>query len=386
MRGGVLALGLALALLAGCTSRDDPPTQPTPEPEGDREAQAMLARAARELPPVFSVDMDATTTSGQTIGIAGTFDNATARTFLDLRGDPRLLESLASVAGAGSYLSQGLSIYVTPLASAYVANGSAFVHVEDPGKESVGSLLPNPASGPLGALLRGDEIVRGYAGEDVRVTSVVDATWEGEAAKEMVAQSTRGDARLAVAKLTVVPGEPPRIVHVRATLRGTSANDPLANATLEGKLLYEESDRIAPSRDAVRAIGLAYLADRSPADPRNVTWTFLASAGIHLQEVQLQVKVPSDGSGIDPGNLATAWVLPLDAGSRTEGNVTITFTDKDLDGNVSEGDTLHATSASGALPPLVLYDQVSGHRVVPGPWALLLLGALLAAALRRRTF
>lgn len=389
--GFVLALVAAILLagaLAGCTRRadGDAPASATPDVPGDAEAQAILARAARELPAVFSVAMNATTTLGQTLTFTGTFDNETERTYLDLRGEPRLMERLAAIGGAGTYLAGGLSIYVTPVAAAYVANGSAFVYVDDPETESMGSLLPNPASSPIGALMRGDEIIRGYGGEDIRVTNVTDTTWEGQPAKEMVAKSVRPDTRFRLAKLTVV-GEPPRIVHVRATLNGTNAADPLANATLEGDLYYDDARRIEAPEHVHRAIALAYLPKRSPLDPRNATWTFVSDGGVKLDEVHVLVKVPNATAGVDPGNLETAWTFPLSSRTSTQGNMTLTFTDADGDQQVSAGDTLRASVTEGTLPPYVLSDLVSGLRVLPMGASLLLAATLaLALALRRRSF
>lgn len=376
-RSAALAGVLLAVLLAGCAA----PAEEDAPPAGDVAQKALLERALREMPSPFSARMRATTSNGTELTIEGTFDRARNTTYVELGGDGHTLATIGGSAGAGTYLEHGLVFYVSPQGIVYFANGTAFVQPpDDPETRRVGTVLPTPEHGPLGVLLRADALVLDLAAPDVRVVGANATTWEGEEAVELALER---DGR--ASNVVVTRAEPPRLVRVSTRIAPDPQRPPSAldDAALVGTLHYDEASIRAPGDEATRALALVYVSKRAGPE---ITWTFVGQGGIDLRDLEVQVKRSTGNVTVgDPSLLPTQWSFPPSQGSRSMGNLTLAYRDADADGALTRGDTLVATlSGGGAFPPLVLYDLVTGTRVVPGAGLAVAATALLLAALAGR--
>lgn len=382
---------LALALVAGCAAApgEDDGGDVTPPPQmTTAEARDLLASAVEDMPDVFAVNMSVLSGSRELMSVSGSFDNRSGTTYMVFRGDAEALSQLGGEEGgmAAAFLANGFTLYATPQGSVFLANGTAFTFPPDEGDEGeVGGPFGSEDS-PLGALVAGDDLLRTYGDDsDVVVTSVTPTVYRGKPAIELVATGVE-DNETFTATLVVFTS-PRRIAHLETMLpmeEGESATSPFNNATLEADFFYDDEVDMRAPQTVVRALGLSYSGgtpDFFGSGSGQTTWTFLVSGGIALSEAEVQVKEGArDPQDFDPASLPTAWSMKLSEGTKTQGGVTLTFTDADGDAKVSRNDTLVASVAEdGEMPPLLLYDTVTGTAIVPGPGLALLLVALGAA-------
>lgn len=392
---------LAAALVAGCAAApgegDDgdggdvsPPAQMT-----NAEARDLLASAVEDMPEVFGVNMSVSSGSRELMTITGSFDNASETTYMEIRGDAEALSQLGGEDGgmASAFLAKGFTMYSTPEGSLFLVNGTAYTFPPDDEEEGDGP-FEVPDESPMGALLAGDEILRSYGNDsDVVVTSVTPTLYRGRPAIEIVATGAE-DNETFTAKIVVFTS-PRRIAHIETVLpadENESAANPFNGATMKGDFFYEgEVDLDAPE-SVVRALALGYTSGSAGffgGDGSELRWTFLHDGGVALDEVEVHVKEASqDSESMDATAQRTLWSMKLSDGTKTQDGVTITFTDADGDSKVSANDTLVASVADdGIMPPIVLYDTVTGLYVVPSAGVVLALLALAGVAVlvaRRR--
>lgn len=389
----LLLVLLAAVLMAGCAANpgpDDARDDGPPAPMSGEQARTLLAEAARNTPEQFATDMRITRGTEELVAFKASFDNRTDRTYVELKGDAAALGgSMAGGEQFAALLAQGLSLYHTPEGSLYLVNGTAYVFPpEDKSQEEPSSFVPSPSEGPLGALLTGDDLLGALGASNLTVTSVTPTLYRGEPAVEVVA--TRVERNETIFTKIVLFTQPARVARIETTLPADPENptDPLAGATLAGDLYYNNELALAPPPATTRALGLAYSTgqpDFFGGGGGNLTWTFRASEGIALSEVEVHVKAATQDGGMDLASLPTAWAMPLSEGTRTHEGVTLAFTDADADGKVSAGDTLVAsTDDDTVMPPILLHDRVTGTYVIPGPGLLLAGFALGVAALLAR--
>lgn len=386
---------LATLVVAGCTDAGSPDRgDSTPPPAMTHaEARTALTDAVSAMPEAFGVDMKIISGGKEALTFKGSFDNASGTSYVEIRGDPAALSNLTPGEGAGVFLANGFSLYTTPEGSMYLANGTAFVFPPRNDTDDGSGRVPTsaaPEDGPLAAFLDPEEALSSFTGSGVNVTSVVPLVYRGKPAVEITLTHPQ-DGETVTSEVTVFT-QPRRLARVETTLpaQGSQAGDPLAGGRLEGDFYYDGEVTVRAPASATRALGLAYESDRSAlfgGDARNFTWTFLRSEGIALGEVEAQVKTQDGQTTGDLSTLPTAFALRLSDGTVARDGVTLTFTDADGDGKVSQGDTLRAEiEEGGEFPTVVLYDTVTETYVVPGPGlvATLALAALAGLLLRRR--
>lgn len=388
----------AAAVLAGCAAPempgDDADVTPPRQMTQD-EARQALAEAVADMPDLFGLDMRILVGGDEAARIEGRFDNATQRSYLTMTLDADMLANLtggeAPMGGGGD---QVIQVYAAPAGSLYLVNGTAFVFPPSEGEED-GGFVPSPGEGPAGAFLDPEETLLAFAEENLNVTSVTPTVHRGRPAV-VVAAETKEENRTMPVKVTLFL-DPARIARVEAALPADEDEDEdeegaFAGGHAEADFYYGDEVEVAPPESVVRALGLAYRSDREPfsfEESANFTWTFLHSEGIPLDEVEAHVKGEPEDEGDADFSLAgipNVFTMRLSEGERTEGGVTLTFTDADGDGEVSAGDTLSVRVPEGeALPTVALYDAKTGTYVVPGPGlALAALAAAGAAALLQR--
>lgn len=393
----LLSFLLVLALaLAGCARQGDDADGgggPLPAQDvGPEQAEALLKRAVDDLPERYGFEFRIKSQEKDLMRMSGTVDNASRTSYLEIKGDPSAFPGEEGMAGA-EFLAAGFSIYATPAGALYHANGTSYVF---PGAapESQG-LVPPPQQSPFGQFLEPEHAL-GLFRDDVNVTGVTPLLHRGKAAIEVDLEARREGEP--VDATVILFTNPVRIAHVESVLPRDPENpaDPFGGALLTGDFWYDAEVKLQPPEAVKRSLGLAFQSDRNPFDfggARPTTWTFQASEGIPLDEVEAQVKNVTgmdggdDVAGLDAGALPTRFAMKLSEGDRTEGGVTLTFADNDGDGKVSKGDTLSiAHDGEGEPPMVVLHDVKSGAYVVPGPGAFILVGlvGVLAVLLRRK--
>lgn len=400
-------LTIPALLLAGCatdTGGNDDNGGGTPPPTpSTAQAEDMLQQAAAGMPDKFGARIAITRGSQSLMTMNGTFDNATGTSYLEMRGDPAALQALGGdeadmgMGGFGETIANGITLYSGPEGALYIINGTALVFPPDNETDDGGSPspIPRPEDSPLGGFFDPEDGLGALGAANVTVSDVRPTTFRGRAAVQMTVSGMGMDeADNGTATVTVFTN-PVRIARVEGDAPSTGDNpaDPFAGARYSAEFFYEGEAGMEVPENVRRAVGLSYESDANPfmQSEGPTTWTFLASGGIPLAEVEVQVKNASEGDA-DPsdfssvGQLPTAWTLRLSDKTRTQDGVTLTFTDADNDGKVSKGDTLQIQAPEGEMPPtVVLYDTKTGTYVVPGPAMLLGLAALgLAAMLLRR--
>ncbi|GEM_PF-6569236 len=400
----VVGLGMVLAGCAGNNASNTTPTASTPSADQLTPAggKALLDAAAAGIPQQFAMSASVLSGANKIITFNATFDNSTKTSYVELRGDPQALAAQSQGnAEAAAFLKSGFSIYTTKEGSLYLANGTAFVF--PPANESGqgSSMVPSPEKSPFGQFLSPTDVVGAFQGSNVSVVSAEPTTCHGQAAVRVVF-SAKEQGQPTNATADVLNSQPPRLCHLETTLPKESgsgaAADPFSGATTQIDFYYNGELALQVPESVTRAVGLRYTSDKLPFSsgsgdqPSNVTWTFESSGGIPLSEVSVEVKDASGaGSGsadsMSFGAQPTLWSMTLSEGHKTQGGVTLTFTDKDGDGKVSKGDTLLVQTGSGQEPATaVLKDLKTGTYVVPAPGLALVLGllGLAALALRRR--
>lgn len=392
----LLTLVTAAVALAGCQEAADkiadggddaPPQQMT-----NAEAGTLLAQAADNMPESYGMSVAMSKDGAEVMTMDGAFDNAQEAAYFEITMDPSLMGEEAGSEEYAEIFAQGFAFYATKDGVVYLVNDTAFAF---PASETgEGSFVPDPDETPFGDFLSPEETF-GDLGENVTIESVRPITHKGKAAHEIQAVVRVGEQEDVNATI-VVYANPARLARMEMDVPETEEDETLAGAKVVMELLYDQEVELEVPERATRAAGLAYDGGGFDFSGEGgpTTWTFSGSAGIPLDEVEAQVKDISQADedmGSSPDSLSklpTLWSMALSEGTKTEGGVTLTFTDADGNGQVSAGDTLSITSddENGIPPQVILFDTVTETYVVPGPGLLALLAglAVVAVALRRR--
>lgn len=406
MRRALLLALLTSLVLAGCTtdtgtgdgSGDGGTGAGSSQPLTQAQAQSLLSEAGSGMPDRYGMDMTMTKAGAEVLTMKGAFDNATGEAYIRITMDPTVLQTpgddSAGFDQAAALFAQGFALYMTTGGTVYIVNDTAFTFPASESGEN--SFVPSPDDSPFGEFLKPDEAF-GELDENVTIHSVRPITHKGKAAAEIEA-TLRGDENESTNATIIVYRDPARLARISSDLPQTSDDgeaDPLGGAHAVVDLLYDSEVEITVPERATRAAGLLYKSDGSfggfGGSGGPTTWTFQNAGGIPLADVEVQAKDVS-AMGEEQGSLdalaqaPTLWSMTLSDGTRTEGGVTVTFTDADGDGKVGPGDTLSYSGEdeNGMPPQLVLYDTVSGTYVVPGPGLFLAALALAGVALLLR--
>lgn len=385
---------LAAVTLAGCQEAandlvdDSPPAQVTNE-----EARAMLVGASASLPDRYGMKVTVTKGGAELMSLTGAFDNTTRESYFEMKADPAVF---ADSAGQGeeadlSAFADGISFFASDAGVVYLVNDTAFVFPA--GEEGESSFVPDPEDSPFGQFLDPSEAF-GQFDEGVTIHSVEPITHKGKAAYQI--QATIVDEEEMATNATIVMyANPNRLARIEGDIPADGEDETFAGSRAVAEVLYDDEITITIPEKAQRAAGLQYTGggfDFSGGEDTSKTWSFTQSRGLDLAQIEAQVKDVSQmgdesGRSLDAVSKApTLWAMKLSDRTRTEGGVTLTFTDADGDGKVSAGDTLliEGQDESGIPPQVVLYDTVTQTYVVPGFGLLALLAALgLVATLRR---
>jgi hypothetical protein len=389
MQRTLLLTLLTALVLAGCAG-NSPSSTPTPKGISSADAQALVKTAATDMPDVFAMDATITSGSKELLTLAGVFDNATGTTYLDIKGDLKSLSPrTAGQSGMGDLLGDAIALYMTKdRGMVYYVNGTAFAFSA---KGTGSGMVPTPQQAGAGALTDPSQVL-GFAQGDINVTSVAATTWQGKPAYEV--KLTGMDEGKAVNATVIVLQSPARLVHLEAVLPSDSSNagDPFAGAMLKADITYEGDLKARIPAKITRALGLVHETDH-PGFPgmalQSQNWTFQGGEGIALAEIEARLlDAPAEGSSqMAPPTVRTVlWSLPLSEGTKSGNGVTLTFTDKDADGKLSQGDILRIDVAEDAEGQVALYDTVTKTYVVPSAGVALAALALagIALVLRRR--
>lgn len=395
-----LALVLLAALVvAGCTepgTGGEPggsatPDQTPPPQMTNAEAQTTLAAALGAMPEAFGIDMKILNGTKEIVTFKGSIDNATGKSYMEIRGDADTLANFTPGQDASEVLKEGFSLYATPTGSLYLVNTTAYVFPPRNESEDNGAGTPNAADGgPLSSFLKPSDMLGEFERAGFNVTSVKPLVYRGKAAVELTVTQTHENVTM-TSEITVFT-QPRRLARIEMELPADEEDlgNPLAGARMVSDFYYDGEVTVKAPQSAVRALGLSYENSNSGFFGGNrdeFTWTFRNSEGIALNEVEAQVKSQEGQMNGEFSSLPTTFAMLLSDGTKTQGGVTLTFTDADGDGKVSTGDTLRATtSGDEPLPTVVLYDTVTKTHVVPGPGllAMLALAGLAGLVLRRR--
>lgn len=402
-RRSLLVLLAFSVAFAGCATSDpapgddngQPPTGNAPAATSPEEARNLLRQASGSPPDQFGMRATLTSQAGQALFYAnGTFDNATRSSYVEMRGDTETLGTVfQGQPGFSDVFGAGFAMYVKGDVAMYVMNGTALVFPNASDDGAAGA-LPSPQDGPMGSFLDPAMLLGVLAEENVTVNSATPTVHRGKPALQV--SVTRNDDGRAQNATAIVYTSPARIARFEGTLPTDEASpaDPTYGARFAVDFLYDGEVNLAVPEGVARAAGLAYDTDRdlfSFGEPaKSFTWTFLVDGGVAVEDVEIQIKDAAVGSSEDVRGMAdvpTLWSMRLDEGTKTQDGVTLTFTDADADGEVSQGDTLRVDMENPEeAPTVVLLDTKTGIYVVPGPGALLGLAALGVAALvlRRR--
>lgn len=396
----LLAFLAAAVALAGCQEAVNDPSDQEDAPPQDvtnEQARQMLTQAGQNMPDKFGMEMSLTKNGQELMAMDGAFDNTTETAYMEIRVDPSIAntgddeetdaDQLAALAAGG------LSLYMTPDGVIYILNDTAFAFPKD--EEGSDSFVPSPEETPFGEFLDPTEAF-GDIDENVTVTSVRPITYKGKAAYEIQATLADEDEGPTNGTFTVY-ANPQRLARIEADMpAGEDESDSLSGGRAVVDLLYDDEVDVQVPERALRASALRYDGggfDFTGGSSSEKTWTFQASPGVvPLDEVEAQVKdmaaMGEEAGGPDSFSRApTLWSMKLSEGTKTQGGVTLAFTDADGDGKVSAGDTLRITGEdeNGMPAQVALYDAETGTYVVPGAGvALAALAALGAALLLRR--
>lgn len=405
---------LVAMVLAGCATNGGNPaddgtggtpatgTGEVPTDVTTTQARDQLAHAVADMPDKFGMDFVVRSSAGKDLMTAkGTFDNATGTSYFEMRADPSVFNQSGGEAGgmgeaAAAMFANGFAMYTTPAGTVLLFNGTAFA-MPPANESSTGGFATD--QGAFGDVTDPESMLGALGEADVNVTNVKGVLFKGKPALEIDVRHEDDEGRQVESTVTVYT-QTNRVAHIESVLptgAGSSGQDPFAGATFVGDFLYGDEASLQVSEAARRAHGLSYKSDQNPFSfgserPEAITWTFQVDGDVPLGEVEVQVK-DSSGSeggmgaagGADWTKMPTLWSMTLSEKTKAQDGLTLTFTDADNDGKVSQGDTLRI-DAEGDYPTVVLRDTKTNTYVVPGFEALALLGAvgLLALALRRR--
>ncbi|HVM45257.1 MAG TPA: hypothetical protein VM582_04925, partial [Candidatus Thermoplasmatota archaeon] len=225
--------------------------------------------------------------------------------------------------------------------------------------------------GPLGFLASVHEVLANLTrdGRAPHAAQRVDGGW-------LVRLERDGAAGPESATL-LVQREPPRLLEatVAVTVDPGEGESPVE---LEASVRYAYDEPPQPVPPALeRAIALRFAEEDAPAalpGERAKVRTFQGQ-GLPLADVEVHVKRPTQDEQ-DLSDAPTLWTMPLARRAWSQDGVTVLFDDRNGDGRVNEGDTLHVRTPERGREQVVLYDAVTGTYVVPGG----VVGALVALA------
>ena len=395
----LLTLVAAAVALAGCGANDGAGNntgggngQPESPPQqiSESQAQQLLADAGENMPERFGMTAVVSKAGAEVVRMTGAVDNASGESYFDIKMDPSVFQDEAGGSESeelASTLANGFAFYATRTGIVYVVNDTAFAFPASESGED--SFVPSPEESPFGQFLDPEEAF-GDFGDNVTVHSVRPITHKGKAAYEIQASIQNEDDGLSNATV-VVYRDPARLARIEGDIP-MEEDDELSGGHAVVELLYDDEVSIDVPERAKRAAALQYDGGGFSfgGDEGPKTWTFKASGGIPLAEVEVQVKdaaaaaqAGEEGSLDSLSKAPTLWSMKLSEGTKTQGGVTLTFTDADGDGKVSAGDTLRieGQDENGMEPQAVLYDTKTGTYVVPGAGLALLALALAGAAL-----
>lgn len=395
----LLTLVAAALALAGCSTNDgggaggDGPggngtTESPPQQITEAQAQQLLEDAGDNMPERFGMVVTVTKSGAEVVRMTGAVDNASGESYFDIKMDPSVFEQEAGDAEElAASIGEGFAFYATPEGVVYIVNDTAFAFPASESGED--SFVPSPEESPFGQFMDPTEAF-GDLGDNVTVHSVRPITHKGKAAYEVQASIQDEEDDLSNATI-VVYREPARLARIEGDIpMDEEDSDQLAGGRAVLEMLYENEVQIDVPERAKRAAGLRYDGGGFSfgADDGPKTWTFQGGAGIPLAEVEAQVKDVTAAGGEDSSldslsKAPTLWSMKLSEGTKTQGGVTLTFTDADGDAKVSAGDTLRieGEDANGMPAQVVLFDAKTGTYVVPGAGLALAALALAGAAL-----
>lgn len=377
-----LLLVVALTLVfAGCAEGPAgggvaPPT----EVPSTAEAAGVLAQASSSVPDRYGVTMDIARAGVSLARMEAVVNEPAKTSYFSIRFDPAFLASQTDdeemgMSGFDPSVFRDVSVYSSPEGNALLVNGT--VLLTEPGEQT-----PWSSSGegggedPLGDLTDPEGILE-ELGENVTITSVTPTTLRGKPAIQM--EGTQTDEDGAHPFTVWLFTEPTRVARLQMALPEDEEDPAMSGATMTMDMLYDDEVTLAVPAGLTRALGLRFESDRSGGafslggseENAPETWTFQASGGIPLAEVQAEVGSMGDDEAL--------WTMPLTAGTKTQDGVTLTFHDNNNDAKVSEGDTLTiARGDEGMGMQVALRDLETGYRIVPAGG--LLLGVALAGA------
>lgn len=312
-------------------------------------------------------------------------DPAAGTAFMFMKGDPAVFDdgnnngnSGGSSAGAYRF---GITMYQTKTGTAWHLNKT--VYAMPNGSNQQGNQGPSDDMGAFDPQDIGDL-------PNATVKSVKLVVHNGKAAAE-IAITTKNDENQTIDLTVTVYRSPARIAKMTGVHPGDpdKANDPSKGANVTVDFTYDGEVTITPPEAVSRAINLAYKSQDSftGGSPKK-TWTFANSGGIPLSEVEVHVKQAPANSDDDnmpePDKLTTLWTLKLADKTKTQGGVTVTFTDVDNDGKLSKNDKLEISSTGNEQPMVFLFDTKTQTYVVPSAALALALLAFAGVALLRR--
>lgn len=343
----LVLLSISVAL-AGCADNADPadddgtnttPGAPAAAPMTDDAARDLVEQALSDTPERYGFALTATRGGSELLRADATFDNATGRSHLAIVGQAAAFAPLRLP-------EEGLSIYNSPEGAIYRIGDVAVVQAA--AVEQLKGIVPAQLLTPQSLLAA--------QGANLTVTGVQATTWDGEPAIRIAYQLVEDEGTV-VGTATLLQ-EPARLVQLEATLPEDDRAGALSGATFVADIHYGD-DAPAFPEDAPRLLGLGY-AMRPTGGNGDATWTFRHSQGIPLADVTVLAQDASESSP-SVAETPVAFQMTLADGSKSEQGVTLTFTDADADGALSQGDTLAIDVADDAAfkPQVVLYDAAT---------------------------
>ena len=342
----LVLLSISVAL-AGCANNAEPgaddatttPAAPTAAPMSDDAARDLVEQALLDTPDRYGFELTATRGGSELLRAEATFDNATGRSYLSVVGQAAAFAPLRLP-------EDGLSIYNSPEGAIYRIGDVAVVQ----------AAAIQQLQGIVPAQLMTPQSLLAAQGANLTVTGVQATTWNGEAAIQISYQLVEDEGTV-VGTATLLQA-PARLVQLEATLPEDQRAGALSGATFVADIRYGDDAPAFPEH-AARLMGLGY-AMRPTGGDGDATWTFRHSKDIPLADVSV---LAQDASQSSPSIAETpvAFQMTLADGAKSEQGVTLTFTDADEDGALSQGDTLAIDVADDAAfkPQVVLYDAAS---------------------------
>lgn len=381
------------ALTPGAVETPAPREGATDVPQDDEAAKQLFLDAIEGVPAEYDMHLVARMQNGNEMIVAGAFRAQPESVYMLICGIPREGQQMPLPF-------EEIALRTTPNGSGWIVNGTVAVSGNATGESTPGGSPEQIAEiGRPGSLFGIEE----DGGESLSVTNPRAVTYRGEPAVQMhvTGQNAGGEE---IDTDVIVRSDPPRLVRIEGQeTGGGQSGDPFANAVLSMEFYAPDAIGLAAPEHVQRAMGLGFTSDGASAfdfgqqeeareGPHVENWTFWGDAAIPLHEVAVLVK--NDSGESSPGGFPnfepvsgeeTRWSMYLSEGTKTVGNLTLTFDDADGSGTVSPGDVLRIEDASGEEPSLALFDTKTGAYVVPGPALLVALGALalVALALRR---